>query len=117
MPAWPLSAATIEQNGYTEGVLMDPTIRSSMDSGEPKARPRFSAVVKKMDGQIIALSSADCDTIFNFYDSDCAFGSLSFTWTHPRTGAAGTFKWAQRPEITGTNGATFTMSVSILVLP
>lgn len=117
MPAWPLSTAVVDQSGYTEGILADPTIRSNMDSGEPKARPRFSAVVKKMSGQIAALSSANCDTIFSFYDNDCAFGSLPFTWIHPRTGVAGTFKWASRPEITTTNGATFVMSISILVLP
>jgi hypothetical protein len=70
-----------------------------------------------MQGVIKLLSSSDCDAIWDFYDNDCAFGSLPFTWTHPRTGVSGTFKWQTRPEITGTVGATFTMSIAIMQLP
>ena len=88
-----------------------------MDSGEPKARPRYSAVVKTIVGQIEVLSATDCDTLTSFYDNDCAFGSLVFTWVHPRTGASGNFKWLKRPAITGATGTRYTMSISILQLP
>ena len=122
-PAWPTldgvdgSSPIVSQAGYAEDILSDPTVRSSMDSGEPKARPRYSAVIKTITGQIEVLASTDCDTLLSFYDSDCAFGSLPFTWVHPRTGSAGTFKWQKRPAITGTNGTRYTMSLSIMQLP
>lgn len=112
-----IGSAPLAQQGYKEGIVADPTVRSPMDSGQPKARPRYSAVCKSFEGQIELLSSADCDAIFSFYDSDCVFGSLPFVWEHPRTHASGNFKWQERPAIAGTQGVTFTMSVKFMSIP
>lgn len=119
MTVWPvgLTSATIEQSGYKEGMLGDPTVRSPMDNGPPKSRPRYSAVVKTFEGQISLLSSADVDTLFTFYDTTLAFGSLPFDWIHPRTGAAVTFKFQERPAITGTQGVKFVVSIKLMILP
>lgn len=117
MPTFPISGQIVSRDGYNEGILNDPTIRSNMDSGEPKARPRFSAVCRTQTGQINGLTSTQVDSIFTFYDTTCAYGSLSFTWTHPRTAVSGTFKWQKRPEVIGTDGVLFTMSIAIMQLP
>lgn len=118
--AWPgggLATAFIEQVGYKEGILGDPTVRSTMDSGPPKARTRYSAVVYTFEGSIGLLASADVDALFAFYDTTLVFGSLPFTWVHPRTAAAATFKFQERPAITGTQGVKFQVSVKLMILP
>ncbi len=117
MPTFPISGQIVSRDGYNEGILADPTVRSNMDSGDQKARPRFSAVIRTMTGQIEQLTSTQVDSIFTFYDTTCSFGSISFTWTHPRTGVSGTFKFQKRPEVVGSNGVTFTMSIAIMQLP
>ena len=115
--AWPLSNALIDQSGYKEGILGDPSVRSTMDSGPPKARARYSAVVYTFESTISLLSSANVDTLFAFYDTTLVFGSLPFTWTHPRTGAAVTYKFQERPAIISVAGLSYQVSVKLMILP
>lgn len=120
-PSWPsgLVSKLLSVVGYSEGAI-DPTIESNMDSGPPKRRPRFTAIPKLFTGQIDTLSSADVDTFYSFYDNDCVFGSLPFTWVHPRTGVSGTFQFrGKRPEATTSNGSgiVFAIPLTFLQLP
>lgn len=115
--AWPLTTSFVDQSGYKESILNDPLVRTSMDSGPPKSRARFSAVVYTFEGTISFLSSANVDTLFTFYDTTLVFGSLPFTWTNPRTGSAGTFKWQERPAIVGVDGLSYQVSIKFMILP
>lgn len=115
--AWPLANALIDQSGYKEGILGDPSVRSTMDSGPPKSRSRYSAVVYTFEGTISELTSANVDTLFTLYDSTLVFGSLPFTWVHPRTAAAVTYKFQERPSIVSVMGVSYQVSIKLMILP
>ena len=119
-PAWPFSDDyMISPVGYKEGVYAEPTVRSSVDSGPPKMRPRFTAVAITITGQIEVLTSDDVDTLMTFHDTTLAFGSLPFTWVHPRTGAGATMQFVKRPETStsGNSPTVFTATLNLIILP
>lgn len=120
-PTWPTSLATklLSVNGYQEDSVDSVTIETAMDSGPPKRRARYTAIPKLISGQFDTLSSTDVDNLLSFYDTDCVFGSIPFTWNHPRTGSEVTMQWhGKRPVITTNNSPIiFAAQVSFLILP
>jgi len=87
MPAWPGTLPTKPlMRGYQES-HDDPKLRSPMDAGPAKVRRRFTATVFKFNAGFI-LTDTELTIFEDFYADDLKHGSLSFTWVHPRTGAA-----------------------------
>ncbi len=115
MVAWPSTLPQqLEQEGYSE-VLQDPVARTSMDAGAPKTRLRFTAVSTYING-MLKLTAAEANTLDTFYKSDLFFGSTSFTWLHPRTGAACTMKF-RKPPVFSALGAAFKADLELEILP
>lgn len=87
LATWPVGLPTDPMSqGYDEQ-LGDNVIRTAMDVGPPKKRPRSSAAVKPVS-VTFDLTRAQVATLQAFYEATLGQGSLNFTWTHPRTLAA-----------------------------
>lgn len=96
MPVWPVTLPDKPlYDGYAEQPP-DNRLRTQMDVGPPKQRRRATAGVRKIQCQF-RLTKAQTEILDNFYDVICASGSLTFDWTHPRTGAAVVFTFGKTP--------------------
>lgn len=94
MAVWP---ATLPQYvlaaNYSEEVP-DNTIRSETDVGPAKVRRRGTAAPAPISCQVM-LTTTQRATLIDFYNTDTKSGSLTWTWLHPVTRAAVTFRFAK----------------------
>jgi hypothetical protein len=97
------------------------TIRTAMDAGPAKTRPRFSAVVRNVTCPILMTGDqkADFDT---FFITTLVEGSLPFTWTDPADDSTQTYRFIAPPkfslEVGGDAGArTWKASLALEILP
>ncbi|WP_291299287.1 hypothetical protein [Elioraea sp.] len=117
MPAWPSTlpgAAEIE--GYSERPT-DLAIRTPMDVGPAKVRRRYTAGVTAIEGTML-MSAAQTVTLMAFWRDTTAAGSLSFDWTHPRTGEVARVRFTVPPELRPEDaGALWRASLRMEILP
>lgn len=92
------------------------SIRSSMDKGPDKVRRRTTANVRSLSFKLI-LSKADTAVFDTFFVTTTASGSIEFDYTHPRTGAACTARFAQEPSYAERSGVVYEISVALEILP
>jgi hypothetical protein len=116
MPAaWP---STLPQQMDQEGYSETPPklgIRTTMDSGPAKTRKRFSSGVRPISGSM-PLTAAETEILDDFYLNTLQGGTLTFTWVHPRTGAAATFRFTKEPSYSS-YGASFKTSLDLEIMP
>jgi hypothetical protein len=95
-PLWPASLPQdVLVDGYGER-FPDGKIRTPMETGPAKQRPRFTATVTPLK-VTIELPRADVQTLLEFYRDMLGMGSLPFDWLHPRTLATVTMRFAADP--------------------
>lgn len=83
---WPVTLPqNVDTDGYQE-IIQDNRIRSDMDMGPPKMRPRFSAIVEQFT-IVFVFNRTEMSAFEAFYKTTTSFGTEAFQWTHPRTGA------------------------------
>ena len=92
------------------------SIRSSMDKGPAKVRRRTTANVRPLSFKLV-LSKADTAVFDTFYVTTTVSGSIEFDYTHPRTGAACTARFAQEPTYSERSGVVYEISVSLEIMP
>lgn len=110
--AWPSNLPQFSlREGYEEG-FGAAVVRSATDTGIPKRRRRFTAVPSTLT-EVIEVTSAELDIFITFYETTLAFGALSFTKDHPRTGVSETFSFREDPPPAVPAGAT----TFIVILP
>lgn len=113
MPSWPASLPQfVQEQGYDES-LPDQTVESPMDSGPPKSRRRFTTAFRPLRVTIWC-TAEQAEDFEEFYMDDCAAGSLSFTWVHPRTQQAATFRFrkpAPKPQPFGAGNVAYTFNL------
>lgn len=116
MAIWPstLPQVAFQSMGYRE-MAPDIALRTQMDAGPAKVRRRFTAGVRNIDFTI-PCSAAEIATLDTFYVTTLQGGVLPFDWTHPRTGAAASFRFRGRPEYTDL-GAVFSARLELEILP
>lgn len=96
MPAWPATLPQhLQEAGYRES-LGKQSIETPMDTGPAKIRRRTTRMPRMINGTI-AMTSAQATLFEAFYETDCAGGSLTFTWVHPRTRAPATLRFRDPP--------------------
>jgi hypothetical protein len=97
MAVWPISLpqSPLMLQGFQE-TLPNTVIRTEMDVGPPKVRQRATAGIRAFT-MIVQMTKAQVATLDTFYVSTLAGGSLPFDWTHPRTGAAATYRFVRPP--------------------
>ena len=95
MADWPPELPDLQLLGLTEE-RQDGRLRSQMDTGQPKVRRRFTAVVRRF--QIPTLLTGEQKIVFDdFYATILLEGSLPFTWEDPVTDAVRNFQFIEPP--------------------
>ena len=83
--AWPTSTLPtfIELQDYSETPPMV-TISSPIESGNPKIKYRYRANPRSISGYFF-LTQTQVEILDNFFTSSLAYGSLTLSFSHPRT--------------------------------
>ena len=113
MPSWPndLPQFVLEQ-GFAEK-NQDQAMESKMDVGPVKIRRRFTGAYKLFQVSVM-MTSAQVDTFDSFWNSTLSGGTLSFTWVHPRSRAAATFRFRNpAPSRTAAGGTNMVVSFTL----
>ena len=117
MPAWP---SDLPQRPLVEGFSETAptlTVRSPMDVGPAKVRRRVTAGVTQLKCAF-RLSTTQRASLLTFWQTTLAGGALSFTWTHPISGAAITCRIVEPPAFTpAARGVSWVAALTIEVLP
>lgn len=118
-PAWPATLPQfVLESGYGEA-LPDVTIESQVDGGAPKRRRRFTTAWRPIDCAI-ECDATQAATFETFWGATCASGSLDFTWVHPRTRTAATFRWRGGPpqaQVFGAANVRYRLTLWLLTAP
>jgi hypothetical protein len=86
MIVWPATLPqTVDSDKYEERI-QDNRLRTDMDMGPPKMRPRFSAVIETFTFEM-DLTRTEASDFITFYKTTTKFGTEEFQWVHPRTEA------------------------------
>ena len=116
MAAWPTSLpSNLNADDYQE-TRGDGVIRTSMDAGPEFVRRRYSATPTMIRGSLI-ISNTDVATLDTFYATTTAMGSASFTWTHPRTGAAVDMRFMGPPAYQAISNDLYQVSLTFQIDP
>lgn len=116
MASWPTSLPQLALlEGYQEQAV-DITLRSSVDVGPEKTRPRYTAAPVDFSVSLV-LTSTQADALDAFYDSTLDFGTAPFDWQHPRTLAAASLTFRARPGYQALGGGLFRTSLSLRQWP
>lgn len=98
MIAWPAALPPLaELDGYTE-TPPDLALRSAMDAGPAKTRPRWSAGPARVSGRLL-LTAAQAEALMAFYSASTRTGALAFEAPQPRTGLTARFRFLRPPEL------------------
>jgi hypothetical protein len=96
--AWPASLPPLaELDGYTE-TPPDLALRSSVDAGPAKTRPRWSTGPARVSGRLL-LDAAQAEALVAFYADTTRTGALAFEAPHPRTGLSVLLRFTRPPEL------------------
>lgn len=114
MAAWPASLPQSPlMQGYSE-ITKDTVLRSGMDYGPDKTRNTVTGVITLIKMRMI-MTKAQTDTLDTFYHTTLnRVGTVDFT--HPRTGAAITFRFLRPPKYVPA-GLKYYVDMEIEVLP
>lgn len=95
MAAWP---ASLPQNQFLNltDLRQDARVRTKMDAGPAKMRPRFTAAVRTVVTPLV-LDGTQRQAFDSFWINDTQEGSLSFSWTDPVTDEAVNFRFVAPP--------------------
>ena len=116
MAAWPSSLPqSALQQEFTESAE-EVTIRSTVDVGPAKLRPRYTAEVALFQLALV-LTTAQVATLDAFYQATLVFGSEAFDWTHPRTLAAVSMRFRSRPSYVPLGGGYWRTVLALEVMP
>jgi hypothetical protein len=115
MASWPETLPSFEQDGFTY-IPEDNIIRTSVDQGPVKTRPKSTAVSTLMTGNMI-MKRTEYATLVSFYTTTTVFGSIEFDFEDPVDNVTKSVKFAAPPEITATSAEWFTVSIRMEIQP
>lgn len=116
MPIWP---ETLPQSPLSDGMRETPAdvlVRTSMDTGPAKCRPRTSAGVARLALSYI-MNRAEVESLSDFFNDDLMWGALSFSFPHPRLEESVDCRFKQPPSYAPINGDFFKVTMELEVLP
>jgi hypothetical protein len=95
---WPAALPTrMAQNPGAIEQPPDLVLETQMDVGLPKARRRYTAGFRLVQGSLI-LTRAQRATLDDFYINVLQGGALPFDWIHPITGEPATLRFMPQPN-------------------
>lgn len=112
---WP---ATLPQTPEEEGYAsedQDVVLRSSMDTGEPKLRARFTSAAEYIECRFI-MTSAELVIFKEFYRVTTGRGAVRFNMPHPETSVTTTARFRSPPKRTPLS-TRWVVSMSLEFLP
>src|SRR4051794_41588469 len=115
MTAWPDTLPAPALNSLNESPP-DNTIRSNMDRGPAKVRRRTTANTRPISFTL-NLTPEQTETLDTFYDTTTFSGTDEFNYTHPRTAASCTARFAERPQYSEREGIIYSASISLEIMP
>jgi hypothetical protein len=117
MAVWPLDLPQKPLlQGFSE-TLPNLTTRTPMDTGPAKVRRRSTAGVTQLQC-VFRLTAAQRASLLTFWQTTLAGGSLSYSWTHPISGAALVCRLIEPPVLTpAAGGVAWAATMKIEVLP
>lgn len=115
MPAWPASLPQAPLIGLEEEPP-DTTLRTKMDAGPDKTRPRFTAGVRNFSWPI-RLTDTQKTTFDDFFINDLARGALAFTHINPTTKAVVSFRLTARPKYKLIGPTKWVVTLALEILP
>ena len=96
MPAWPSDLPEFVQSSASETLEPGARIEGQSEMNKTTTRRRVKGRVRAFECAI-AVTVAELATFEAFYLDDLGGGVLPFTWVHPRTRAAATFRFSGPP--------------------
>ncbi|MCK6475317.1 MAG: hypothetical protein L6Q35_00630 [Phycisphaerales bacterium] len=96
---WPVSLPTAMRIRDLNGAFGAGMIRTQMDAGPAKQRPRFTAAPAPYSGSML-MSGTQLQTLLSFYRTTLVMGADSFEWTDPLTGSAAMVRMTAPPRVT-----------------
>jgi hypothetical protein len=115
---WPTSLPDKPlQDGYTESPPNN-IIKTSVDKGPAKLRKRTSTNTRPITCRIVV--SRYLVNVFDyFYITECASGTLRFSWEHPRTGITYDFRFDPNamPQYSSVGGDDFSIEFKLEQMP
>jgi len=115
MPAWPASLPPAPLLGLTEQPP-DTTLRTKMEHGPAKHRPRFTAGVRDFSWPV-KLTDTQKQTLDDFLMNDLVRGALSFTHVDPTTKAAVSYRFTKRPAYELIESDRWLVTLPLEILP
>lgn len=96
--AWPATLPALsELDGYQE-TPPDLALRSAVDAGPAKTRPRYSTGPTRLSGRLL-LSAAQAEALRSFFVTATLGGVLAFEAPQPRTEVVARFRFLRPPEL------------------
>lgn len=116
MAAWPVSLPQYALADSYQESPRDILVRSSVDVGPEKRRPRYTS--KPVDVSFaLLMTSAQIDTFETFFEATLNWGADDFTWIHQRTLAAATYTFAARPSYQPLGGGFWRVALQLVIWP
>jgi len=109
---WPPGITQWVDQGTFREILPNPSIRSEMDSGDPKTRRRFSAVPRQFSASI-ECDDAEYALFYTFYTTAVYGDALPFDWVHPIERTLMTFKFNGEISRVVRGGQTYRLSFNM----
>lgn len=115
MPTWPATLPAPALNSVRESPPKN-KLRSPMDKGPPKERRRTTANVRPISF-LLKCTLAQTQILDDFFTGDTASGVNEFDFTHPRTGATVSAKFASEPEYSEVEGVLYECTIQLEIQP
>lgn len=96
--------------------IQDNVIRSSVEMGKPKQRPRYTAIFEQFSGSI-TVHLSELNIFIYFWNIDLKNGTLPFTYPHPFTGNIKEMEFLSPYEVVPLSGEYFNINISFRVIP
>lgn len=113
MPTFPAALPAPALNSFIETPPAN-DIRTQMDKGPDKARPRTTANVRPLSFNL-KLTAAQTQTLDDFYV--LVGSSVEFDYTHPRTLSAVTARFVAPPQYAEVEGALYNCALQVEIMP
>ena len=98
MPNWPEFMPAPVDNDIAIGAPIGAALRTSMDAGPAKQRPRFTAAPQPVTLVFKPISAANLAAFETFYKEDLSYGALDFHMQHPITDVVERFRFVASQE-------------------
>lgn len=116
MAAWPTSLPQIAIGDEFEESAPSILLRTEMDAGPPKVRPKYTAEIKHFRVSLI-LTTAQVATLETFFTSTIAYGADAFDWIHQRTKSSVSLRLMNRPAFRERGRGLWRTELQLELLP